>query len=127
MIEVLSQVGRIEFYGFGSCGLVAKDPQKKFFLLGIPSSAYADPQLQELSAAMLESGGFVVVISNFGGFRHLARAVEVAVHSEATIIVLAPSNAQLAKRAHYTLAAEHDEEQHDAPPDGVADFVVAVD
>ena len=30
-------------------------------------------------------------------------------HSGATIISLAPSNSQLAKRAHYTLAAEHDE------------------
>jgi glucokinase len=41
--------------------------------------------------------------------RHLAPAVEVAVHSGATIIALAPSNSQLAKRAHYTLAVEHDE------------------
>ena len=55
VIEVLSQAGRIEFYGFGSCGLVAEDAQKKFFQLGIPSSAYSDPQLQEVSAAMLKS------------------------------------------------------------------------
>jgi glucokinase len=109
VIEVLSQASRIEFYGFGSCGLVAEDAQQKFFRLGIPSSAYTDPQLQEVSAAMLKSSDVVVVISNSGRLRHLAPAVEVAVHSGATIIALAPSNSQLAKRAHYTLAVEHDE------------------
>ncbi|AMP00830.1 SIS domain protein [Collimonas arenae] len=58
---------------------------------------------------MLKSSDVVVVISNSGRLRHLAPAVEVAVHSGATIIALAPSNSQLAKRAHYTLAVEHDE------------------
>jgi len=109
VIDVLSQATRIEFYGFGSCGLVAEDAQQKFFRLGIPSTAYTDPQLQEVSAAMLKNTDVAVIISNSGRLRHLATTVEVAVNSGATIIALAPSNSQLAKRADYTLAVEHDE------------------
>ena len=109
IIEVLSHTTRIEFYGFGSCGLVAEDAQQKFFRLGIPSTAYTDPQLQEVSASLLKNTDVAVIISNSGRLRHLATTVEVAVNSGATIIALAPSNSQLAKRADYTLAVEHDE------------------
>lgn len=108
-IEVLSQASKIEFYGFGSCGLVAEDARQKFFRLGIPASAYIDPQLQELSASLLKPTDVAVVISNSGRLRHLAPTVEAAVNSGATIIALAPGNSQLAKRAHLTLAIEHDE------------------
>lgn len=106
---ILGQATRIEFYGFGSCGLVAEDAQQKFFRLGIPTSAYTDPQLQEVSASMLKPTDVAVIISNSGRLRHLAPAVEAAIHSGATIIALAPSNSQLAKRAHLTLPLEHDE------------------
>lgn len=109
IIEVLSQATRVEFYGFGSCGLVAEDAQQKFFRLGIASTAYTDPQLQEVSAALLKNTDVAVIISNSGRLRHLATTVEVAANSGATIIALAPSNSQLAKRADYTLAVEHDE------------------
>src|SRR5450830_1535447 len=109
VIEVLSHATRVEFYGFGSCGLVAEDAQQKFFRLGIPSTAYTDPQLQEVSASLLKNTDVAVIISNSGRLRHLATTVEVAVNSGATIIALAPSNSQLAKRADYTLAVEHDE------------------
>lgn len=109
VIDALSRATRVEFYGFGSCGLVAEDAQQKFFRLGIPSSAYTDPQLQEVSATLLKNSDVAVIISNSGRLRHLATTVEVAVNSGATIIALAPSNSQLAKRADYTLAVEHDE------------------
>jgi glucokinase len=109
VIDVLSRASRVEFYGFGSCGLVAEDAQQKFFRLGIPSTAYTDPQLQEVSASLLKSSDVAVIISNSGRLRHLATTVEVAVNSGATIIALAPSNSQLAKRADHTLAVEHDE------------------
>jgi glucokinase len=108
-IEVLSQAARVDFYGIGSGGLVANDAQQKFFRLGISAAAYTDPQLQEVAASMLKPTDVAVVISNSGRLRHLAPAVEAAVNSGATIIALAPGNSQLAKRAHLTLAIEHDE------------------
>ncbi|GAA4033302.1 glucokinase [Actimicrobium antarcticum] len=109
VIDALSQASRIDFYGFGSCGLVANDAQQKFFRLGIPTSAATDPQVQEVSAAMLRPRDVAVIISNSGKMRHLAPAVEAALASGATVIALAPANSQLAKRAHLTLAVEHDE------------------
>lgn len=108
-IDILSQASRIDFYGFGSCGLVAEDAQQKFFRLGFPSSAYTDPQLQEVAASLLKPGDVAVILSNSGRLRYLAPAVDAAVNSGATIIALAPGNSQLAKRAHLTLAIEHDE------------------
>ncbi|HEX7647990.1 MAG TPA: glucokinase [Noviherbaspirillum sp.] len=108
-IEAIGQATRIDFYGFGSCGLVAEDAQQKFFRLGIPSTAYTDPQLQEVAASLLKPTDVAVIISNSGRLRHLAPAVEAAAASGATIIALAPGNSQLARRAHLTLAIEHDE------------------
>jgi glucokinase len=108
-IDVLGQARRIDFYGFGSCGLVAEDAQQKFFRLGMSSTAYTDPQLQEVAAAMLKAGDVAVFVSNSGRLRYLAPAFEAAVQSGATIIALAPGNSQLAKRAHLALAIEHDE------------------
>jgi glucokinase len=109
VIEALSQATRIDFYGFGSCGLVAEDARQKFFRLGIPTSASIDPQLQEVSASMLKPTDVAVIISNSGRLRHLAPAVEAAMATGATVIALAPANSQLAKRAHLTLAVDHDE------------------
>ncbi len=107
--ELLGQANRIEFYGFGSCGLVAADAQQKFSRLGIAASSCSDPQVQEVSASMLKPGDVAVVISNSGRLRHLAPAVEAAINAGATVISLAPSNSQLAKRAHLAIPVEHDE------------------
>ena len=109
VIEALGHARKIDFYGFGSCGLVAADAQQKFFRLGIPSAAFTDPQLQEIAASMLMPGDVAVVISNSGKLRHLAPAVEAAMASGATVIALAPANSQLARRVHLTLAVDHDE------------------
>lgn len=109
VIGALSQAGRIDFFGFGSCALVAEDARQKFFRLGISSAATSDPQLQEQAVAMLTPDDVVVIISNSGRLRHLAPAVEAAMASGATVIALAPANSQLARRAHLTLAVDHDE------------------
>lgn len=108
-IDILAQAPRIEIYGLGSCGPVAADAQQKFARLGMTASACSDPELQEVSASMLRSDDVVVVISNSGRLQHLAPAVEAAIGAGARVIALAPGNSQLARRAHLTLAAEHDE------------------
>ncbi|WP_194725928.1 glucokinase [Noviherbaspirillum malthae] len=108
-VDILAQASKIEFYGFGTCGLVAEDARQKFFRLGIPASSYIDPQLQELSASLLKPTDVAVVISNSGRLRHLAPTVEAAANSGATIIALAPANSQLARRAHIVIPFEHNE------------------
>ncbi|HYD81285.1 MAG TPA: glucokinase [Paucimonas sp.] len=115
-IRALEQARRIDFYGVGSCGLVAEDAQQKFFRLGMQCGAYTDPQLQEIAAALLQPADVVVVISHSGKLRHLAPAVETALANGATVIALAPPNSPLARRAHLTLAVEHDEGSADHIP-----------
>lgn len=108
-VDILAQASKIEFYGFGSCGLVAEDARQKFFRLGIPASSDIDPHLQELSASLLKPTDVAVIISNSGRLRHLAPTVEAASKSGATIIALAPANSQLARRAHIAIPFEHNE------------------
>lgn len=108
-VDILAQAGKVEFYGFGSCGLVAEDARQKFFRLGIAASSYIDPHLQELSASMLKPNDVAVIISHSGRLRHLASTVEAATNSGATIIALAPANSQLARRAHILIPFEHNE------------------
>ncbi|MDP9109248.1 MAG: glucokinase [Pseudomonadota bacterium] len=109
IIVALSAANRIEFYGFGSCGAVADDARQKFFQLGIPTTASIDPYWQEISANQLKPGDVAVVISNSGRMRHLAPSVEAAIAAGATVIALAPANSPVAKRAHLSLAVDHDE------------------
>jgi glucokinase len=115
-IRALEQAHRIDFYGVGSCSLVAEDAQQKFFRLGLNCGAHTDPQLQEVAAAMLRPTDVVVVISHSGKLRHLAPAVEAALANGATVIALAPPNSPLARRAHLTLAVEHGEDSADHIP-----------
>jgi glucokinase len=115
-LRALEQAHRIDFYGVGSCGLVAQDAQQKFFRLGMNCGAHTDPQLQEVAAAMLRPTDVVVVISHSGKLRHLAPAVEAALANGATVIALAPPNSPLARRAHLTLAVEHGEESAEHIP-----------
>jgi RpiR family carbohydrate utilization transcriptional regulator len=52
-IRLLAGARRIEFYGCGNSGIVALDIQHKFFRLGIPTTAYSDPHVFSMSAALL--------------------------------------------------------------------------
>ena len=52
-IAILAEARRIEFYGAGGSGIAALDMQHKFFKLGVPSVAYADPHTYTTSAASL--------------------------------------------------------------------------
>jgi glucokinase len=109
-VETLGRASRIDFYGFGNCGLVAEDAQQKFFRLGIASGAYTDPQLQEVAASMLRPGDVAVVISLSGRLRYLAPVVDAAASAGATIIALAPGNSQLARRADIAIPIQHAED-----------------
>ena len=57
---------RVEFYGSGGSGVVAEDAQLKFFRLGKPAVAYADPHIQHAAAALLDPSALVIAISASG-------------------------------------------------------------
>jgi DNA-binding MurR/RpiR family transcriptional regulator len=65
-VQILERANRIEFFGFGASGIVARDAQQKFPLFGVPCGAETDSHQQIMLVSMLKPGDVVVVISNTG-------------------------------------------------------------
>ncbi len=109
-IDLLAHASRIEFYGAGGSGIAAQDIQHKFFRLGIPSVAYADPHTYSMSAALLGAGDVVVTISNTGRTRDIVDAARSALACGAKVIAITHSNSPLAQIATVSLSANIAEE-----------------
>jgi RpiR family carbohydrate utilization transcriptional regulator len=109
-IDLLAQASRIEFYGAGGSGIAAQDIQHKFFRLGIPSVAYADPHTYSMSAALLSDGDVVVAISNTGRTRDIVEAARSALDCGAKVVAITHSNSPLAQIATVSLIANVAEE-----------------
>lgn len=87
-VESISCARKVEFYGSGSSGFIAKEAHHKMFRLGIPSIAYSDPHLQVISAAFLTTKDVVVGISHSGSNKDLIESFKVAKKSGATTICI---------------------------------------
>jgi RpiR family transcriptional regulator, carbohydrate utilization regulator len=105
---------KIEFYGVGNSGIVARDAQHKFFRLGVHATAASDGHVQVMSATMLGAGDCAVIISNSGRSRDLIDVAEIAQRKGATVIAITASGSPLARNAaqpgHVLLAADHPED-----------------
>ncbi len=105
---------RVEFYGVGNSGVVAKDAQYKFFRLGVNAVACSDGHVQVMSATMLKPDSCAVVISNSGRSRDLLDAADIARRRGAAVLVITASGSPLARWAieHHLilLAADHRED-----------------
>ncbi|KIG05784.1 transcriptional regulator, RpiR family [Burkholderia sp. MR1] len=109
-IAILSDARRIEFYGAGGSGIAALDMQHKFFRLGVPSVAYADPHTYTTSAALLREGDVVVAISNTGRTKDILDACKSALNGGAKVIAITHGNSPLARLATVGLFANVDED-----------------
>lgn len=98
-LDILARAGRIEFYGQGSCGLVAADAQHKFLRAGVPAMAYSDPALYGIAAALLGPGDALVAVSRRSDDDALLRSCQLAKAGGADLIALAPSGGALAQLA----------------------------
>jgi DNA-binding MurR/RpiR family transcriptional regulator len=85
-VRILNHALRIEFYGSGGSGLVAKDAHHKFFRLGVPCIAYVDSHMQVMSAAILSSDCVVIAISATGSSKDIIESIKVAKKSGARTI-----------------------------------------
>ncbi|MGD2125035.1 MAG: MurR/RpiR family transcriptional regulator [Desulfobacteraceae bacterium] len=85
-VEALRMAERVEFYGQGGSGVVARDAHHKFFRLGIPSIVYDDPHMQVMSAALLSPKDVVVAISHTGSTKDILESAKIAKSSGATVI-----------------------------------------
>jgi glucokinase len=109
-IDLLSAAGRIEFYGTGHYGVVARDAQFKFLRLGLASMSYTDTRLQQLASSVADSGVVVVVISSSGRVGELVEVAERARARGATVIAITASQSPLARKADVALLVDHVED-----------------
>lgn len=109
-IRLLAGARRIEFYGCGNSGIVALDIQHKFFRLGIPTTAYSDPHVFSMSAALLGPGDVAVLVSNSGRTWDMLTAATLARGSGAAVLALTHSGSPLAKLADVCVFSDVEED-----------------
>ncbi|KFL26937.1 hypothetical protein JP74_11000 [Devosia sp. 17-2-E-8] len=99
-IDILSSARRIDIYGQGggSASLV-EDAKLRLFRIGIPVCAYVDGHQQRMSAATLNQGDAVIVISNSGRSKAVAEAVQIAHSFGARTIALTRPDTPIAQAA----------------------------
>lgn len=106
-IALLTTAKRIEFFGFGASGIVARDGQQKFPLFGVPCGAEVDFHQQIMQASMLESGDVCVLISNTGSTRSLIDVARTVKDRGAKILgIIGSSEAPLRSYCDVVLVVE---------------------
>ncbi len=115
-IRLLRNSSRIEFYGQGGSGIVAKDAQQKFFRFGIACNVYTDPYIHSVSATLLDHECVVVAISHSGRSIDIVESCRLAQQSRAKVIAITASPSPLAELADVLLDIDIDEDSdHYAP------------
>ena len=87
-VALIGAARRLEFYGTGGSGSVALDAQHKFLKIGKKAAAYADADLQAMSASLLEAGDVAVGISHSGGNKEVLDALRIAKESGASVVAI---------------------------------------
>jgi RpiR family carbohydrate utilization transcriptional regulator len=104
-VALVDAAHRIDLYGFGSSGVVARDAQTKFFRYGIAANAYSDPYLVSMSLNVLQAGDVVIAISKSGDLPELQTAVERVRELGVRVIAVTAPGSRLAALADVTLPA----------------------
>ncbi len=102
-IAMYSAARRVEFYGSGGSGLVAEDAQLKFFRLGKPAIAYADPHIQQASASLLDENALAIAISYTGRNIDVLDAVRRARDAGAAVVTVTCTGSPLSTFADVNL------------------------
>jgi len=85
-VDALANARKIEIYGVGGSGPVARDAAHKLMKTGIPCVAYDDPHMQIMSASLLGPGCVAIGISHSGSSKDIVEALSVAKAAGATTI-----------------------------------------
>lgn len=87
-IDLLTAAKRIDFFGFGASGIVARDGQQKFPLFGVPCAVEVDMHQQIMQVSMMHPGEVCVLISNTGSTRSLMDVARTAKERGASVLGL---------------------------------------
>lgn len=96
----LSQASRIVIHGTGgSSSMAANELHNRLFRLGLNTSAYADPQLQRMSASVLDGGAVLVAFSISGRAQSIIDAAAIARQYGAHVVAITVPESPLARAA----------------------------
>ena len=87
-VAVIHDCKRLEIFGSGGSGIVAKDLQHKLLKIGIKCNTYEDIDLQLMSASLLGKGDVAMGISHSGTNSGTIGCLKLAREAGATTIVL---------------------------------------
>jgi DNA-binding MurR/RpiR family transcriptional regulator len=105
-VEMLEKANRIEFFGFGASGIVARDAQQKFPLFGVPCGAETDSHQQIMVVSMLKPGDVLVAISNTAATRSIIEAARLARERGCSVIGLVGMNGPLVDHCDTVIMVE---------------------
>lgn len=105
-VDALAKANRIEFFGFGASGIVARDAQQKFPLFGVPCGAETDAHQQIMVVSSLKPGDVVVVISNTGATLAIIETARRARESGCQVIGIVGSDGPLVEFCDIVLMVE---------------------
>lgn len=84
--ELLAAARKIDFYGVGTSGVIANDASQMFLGIGKNTTAYPDPHVQVMSAALLTSKDVALAISQSGSTKDTVTSLRKAKESGAHTI-----------------------------------------
>ncbi len=84
--ELLAAARKIDFYGVGTSGVMAIDASQMFLGIGKITTAYTDPHIQVMSAALLTSKDVALAFSHSGSTKDTVTALRRARESGAHTI-----------------------------------------
>lgn len=87
-VSALCRARRVDFYGVGPSGLVARDAHNKFLRIGKVCNACEDAHVQVLCAASLRRGDVAVFISYSGETQEILTIADIARRNGATVIAV---------------------------------------
>lgn len=109
-MSFLDKAKRIEVYGMGGSGNVAREAQLRLLRIGKPVVCHTDPHVHAAAAALLDAETAVLAISHSGRNRDLIASIDIAKSCGAHVIAITPADTPLASLAGAVCAV--------APSDG---------
>lgn len=111
--ELIAGASRVIVFGTGgNSSMAAVEMQNRLFRLGLNGTAYADPQLQSMSASVSDKRTVIIAFSTSGRVRSILDAVAVARQYGATTIAVTKSGTPLAEAADHLIPFVFEEDQN---------------
>jgi DNA-binding MurR/RpiR family transcriptional regulator len=104
--QALARARRIDVYGVGGSGIVARETQARLFGIGCAAHAWTEVHAAETSAALLTPSDAVVAVSHSGGTREVLEPLRLAAaRGAATVAVTGDPRSPIAQAADVRLTS----------------------